>query len=95
VSGADDPIQGLRAELATLDERLVQAVNRRLELVFELQRVKAQHGLPFVDPERERWLHEHLGRTNRGPLSREGLQELVTEVLALTKREVGRASGSG
>ena len=95
MNGADDPLRALRAELAALDERLVLAVNRRLELVFELQRVKAEHGLPFVDPERERWLQEHLERANSGPLSREGLQELVTEVLALTKREVGRASGSG
>ena len=90
----DDPIDVLRAELADLDVRLVEAVNRRLELVVELKRVKGARGLGFLDPAREEWLREHLARANRGPLSREGLDELVTEVLALTKREVERGPSS-
>ena len=88
----DDPIRVLRAELAALDERLVEAFNRRLELVLELRRVKEERGLDFLDPAREKWLRAHLAGANRGPLSREGLHELVTELLDLTKREVGRAS---
>lgn len=86
----DDPIHALRAELAELDERLVEAVNRRLELVLELRRVKESRGLDFLDPAREEWLRAHLAGANRGPLSRQGLHELVTELLDLTKREVGR-----
>jgi chorismate mutase len=91
VSADDDPIRALRAELAELDERLVESVNRRLELVLELKRVKEEHGLDFLDPAREEWLRSHLEAANRGPLSREGLHELVTELLDLTKREVGGA----
>ena len=34
---------------------------------------------------------QYLARANRGPLSAEGLRELFTEVLDLTKREVARA----
>ena len=87
---SDDPLRALRAELAAVDEQLVEAFNRRLELVAELKRVKERLGLDFLDPGREQWLREHLEETNRGPLSREGLRELVTELLDLTKREVGR-----
>ena len=90
MSAADDPIRALRAELTALDERLVEAVNRRLELVLELKRVKEEHGIGFLDPAREEWLRAHLEAANGGPLSREGLHELVTELLDLTKREVGR-----
>ena len=86
----DDPIRALRAELAALDERLVEGVNRRLELVAELKRVKEERGFDFLDPAREQWLRAHLEEANRGPLSREGLHELVTELLDLTKRELGR-----
>ena len=56
----------------------MEAFNRRLELVAELKRVKEEHGLGFLDPAREEWLRAHLEETNRGPLSREGLNELVT-----------------
>jgi chorismate mutase len=86
----DDLISNLREELTALDERLVEAFNRRLELVAELKRVKETRGLGFLDPAREEWLRTHLEKTNRGPLSREGLNELVTMLLDLTKREVGR-----
>ena len=86
----DDAIRALREELTALDERLMEAFNRRLELVAELKRVKETHGLGFLDPAREKWLRAHLEETNRGPLSREGLNELVTALLDLTKREVGR-----
>jgi chorismate mutase len=86
----DDAIRALRDELTGLDERLVEAFNRRLELVAELKRVKETHGLGFLDPAREEWLRAHLEEANRGPLSREGLNELVTVLLDLTKREVGR-----
>lgn len=86
-----DPIRSLREELTALDERLVETVNRRLELVLELRREKEAHGLGFLDPAREEWLRSHLEAVNRGPLSVVGLQELVAEVLALTKREVERS----
>ncbi len=42
----------------------------------------------FVDPEREEWMLRYLTRANTGPLSDEGLRELFTTVLDLTKREV-------
>ena len=36
----------------------------------------------------------YLLRANRGPLSTDGLRELFTEILDLTKREVARAEES-
>lgn len=87
-----DPITALRERIVAEDERIVAAFNRRLELVAELWRVKEELGAESLDPGRERWLREHLAGTNGGPLSPEGLDELVTRMLDLTKREVGEAS---
>ena len=72
----------------------MEAINTRLTLVARLKRYKEERGLEFVDLEREEWMLNYLLRANRGPLSAEGLRELFTEILDLTKREVGRASGS-
>jgi chorismate mutase len=85
---SDATVRRLREEISGLDRTIVDAVNTRLELVAELKRYKASRGLPFVDAERERQLLEELVSANRGPLSSEGLQHLVSELLALTKREV-------
>jgi chorismate mutase len=88
---ASDPtVRRLREEISELDRAIVEAVNSRLELVAELKRHKAARGIPFVDPERERQLLDELAAANRGPLSAEGLHELVTGLLDLTKREVSR-----
>ena len=88
---ADDPrIAQLREQLTANDVEIVEALNVRLELVAQLKRVKEEIGANFLDPAREEWLLQHLASTNRGPLSEDGLREIYTELLALTKRELGR-----
>jgi chorismate mutase len=66
-------------------------MNARLRLVTRLKHYKESRGLEFVDLQREEWMLNYLLRANRGPLSADGLRELFTEVLDLTKREVARA----
>jgi chorismate mutase len=66
-------------------------MNARLRLVARLKRYKESRGLEFVDLQREEWMLNYLLRANRGPLSADGLRELFTEVLDLTKREVARS----
>ena len=87
----DDPfIKQLRDQISDVDRSLVDAMNKRLQLVARLKAYKESRGIGFVDPEREQWMLQYLQRANRGPLSREGLEELFREVLDLSKREVQR-----
>ena len=85
-----DPLAELRARIGENDRAIVEAVNERLRLVAELWRIKATHGADRFDPDRERRLRAELAAANAGPLSAEGLDALVTELLALTKRELDR-----
>jgi chorismate mutase len=66
----------------------VEAINVRLRLVRQLKNYKESRGLDFVDPEREEWMLRDVTRANRGPLSPQGLEEVYTAILDLTKREV-------
>ena len=93
--GADDPlIRQLREQLSDNDVKIVEALNARLKLVARLKRVKEERGIEFLDPAREEWMLQYLTRANRGPLSADGLREIYTELLDLTKREVAREEGS-
>ena len=57
----DDPvIRELRDEISANDHAIVAALNRRIDLVGRLRRHKEAHGIAFVDPERERRMHEDL-----------------------------------
>jgi chorismate mutase / prephenate dehydratase len=84
-----DPVmKQLREQISDVDRSLIEAINRRLKLVAQLKRYKDDHGIAFVDPEREEWMFAYQSRANRGPLSDEGLRAFYAELLALTKREV-------
>ena len=90
MSEPDPLIRQLREQISDNDRAIVEAMNARLKLVARLKSYKESRGMSFVDPEREEWMLSYLTRANRGPLSAEGLQEIFSEVLDLTKREVGR-----
>ena len=84
----DAALGDLRELLAANDLALVDLVNRRLDLVEKIKHRKSELGVTFVDPEREAWLLDYLRGANTGRLSDEGLRELLTTVLDLTKREL-------
>lgn len=90
-AGADPVIRQLRERISDNDRAIVDAINRRLDLVARLKAYKASRGYAFVDPEREDWMLSYLARANRGPLSSEGLREIYRALLDLTKREVAEA----
>ena len=82
-------LEELRRRIASNDRAIVELVNERLRLVTALWDWKAIHGAERLDPDRERRLREQLAGSNAGPLTEEeGLEQLVTELLALTKREL-------
>ena len=88
-----DALARLRARIGENDRAIVEAVNERLRLVAELWELKDAQVASRVDPELEARLREALVAANDGPLSPEGLDRLVTELLSLTKRELGEEGG--
>ncbi|MEW6583645.1 MAG: chorismate mutase [Actinomycetota bacterium] len=90
----DAVVRQMRDAVIDNDLKLLQAVNKRLELVARLRAFKERSGVAFVDPSREEWMHRYLQGANRGPLSADGLREIYEHVLELTKRETARRDGA-
>jgi chorismate mutase len=84
----DAVVSSLREEISAIDRELIALVNRRIATVASLKRHKDEHGIAFVDPEREERMVAERVRENEGPLSEPGLRAFYAELLALTKREV-------
>jgi chorismate mutase len=89
-STVDPVVASFRDEITALDVRLVSTINARIKAVKALADYKEQHGVAFLDPDREAWLVAYLKRVNAGPISDAGLDELLTFILALVKDEVAR-----
>ena len=78
----------MREQVSDNDRALIEAINARLRLVAKLKSYKESRGFDFVDPDREEWMLRDVSRSNRGPLSQKGLEEIYTAILDLSKREV-------
>jgi chorismate mutase len=85
---ADRVTEGIRADITAEDERILRAINTRIELVARLKAHKEETGAAFLDPGREQRLLAHLVEVNTGPLSDAGVEELFRAILDLVKREV-------
>jgi chorismate mutase len=86
---SDPVLDQLRQQISEIDRSIIEAFNRRLEVVAQIKRHKDEHGIAFVDINREAEMLAHQSSENRGPLTEEGLRALYAELLALTKRELG------
>jgi chorismate mutase len=86
----DPTLSDLRGQVSRIDEAILDAVNDRLELVARIKAYKESRGIGFLDPGREEEMLRELTRANRGPLSEEGVRELLQAILDLSKREVAR-----
>ena len=78
----------MREQVSDNDRALIEAINARLRLVAKLKSYKESRGFDFVDPDREEWMLRDVARSNRGPLSQDGLEQIYTAILDLSKREV-------
>ena len=80
-------LRELRREIAEIDRALLEALNRRLELVTRVREHKQEAGTRFVDAEREAELLGELAALNRGPLSDRAVRSLFAAVLDVMKQE--------
>jgi prephenate dehydrogenase len=81
-------LDALRNEISALDGRLLELLNRRLELVEAVRDYKDAAGDRWIDPEREAELLETLVAANTGPLSERGVRSIFSAVLDVLKQEV-------
>ena len=81
-------LDALRTEISDLDRRLLELLNRRLELVAAVRDHKDEAGERWIDPEREAELLQALVGANHGPLSERAVRSIFSAVLDVLKEEV-------
>ncbi len=87
----DDPVvKQYRDQISDNDLKIVDLINKRLKLVDQLWRYKAEHGIEMYNAEREQWMVTFLTRANKGPLSQEALAEVYRTIVETTKKEAER-----
>jgi prephenate dehydrogenase len=82
-----EDLSGLRDQIAALDREVLEAFNRRLELVRRVRAHKQETGAPLIDAAREAELLDELVRANDGPLGEGAVRSLFSAVLDVMKQE--------
>ena len=86
-ANTDPVVRNYREKISDNDLKIVEALNKRVQLVKSLKDYKETNGLSFYDAAQEDWVITYLCRANRGPLSNEGLREIFGLILQSVKRE--------
>ena len=89
--GRDPVITELREQISSTDRAIVELVNKRVDLVARIKRYKESRGMDFLDPDREQRMVADLQRANGGPLSADGVERLLRDILDLVKDELAAA----
>jgi chorismate mutase len=88
----DPVIRQYREQISDNDLKILEALNKRVQLVKTLKDYKESHGYSFYDAAQEDWVITYLCRANRGPLSNETIRELFGLILQSVKREAAALS---
>lgn len=71
-----------RKHIDALDEKIIRLLNRRVDIVQQVGRVKRRVGDAVYVPERETTVLRHVRRANNGPLSNRALMAIYREVMS-------------
>lgn len=75
-------LEELRREIDGLDDRILEILNRRAELVMRVGSLKSRENRDFHVPSREREIYERLAAMNKGPFPTEAVRSVFREIIS-------------
>ena len=70
-----------RARIDTVDQVLVDLLNKRMQYALEIGKIKRVHGQQVRDIEREKAIMEGLKAYNKGPLGDEAIVDIFARIM--------------
>ncbi|MFC1857497.1 chorismate mutase [Thermodesulfobacteriota bacterium] len=78
-------ISELRESIDEIDTQILDLINRRLQVVMQIGKIKSQKGVPIIDNGRENLLIRRLLSLNEGPIDREALRRIFNEIIGVCR----------
>ena len=75
----------LRESIDEIDAQILDLINRRLQVVMEIGKIKSQNGVPIIDNGRENLLIKRLLSLNSGPIDKEALRRIFNEIIGVCR----------
>ncbi len=81
-----------RAAIDVVDRQLLQLLNMRAKLAYELAKVKLETGMEIIDPEREEQVLAQVCKNNSGPLDQDAIRRIYRSIIEEARRIQGAAA---
>ena len=78
-------LEELRKGIDQIDDELLKMLNKRMQFVQEVGKLKQNDGSSIYRPEREREILERLNRQNDGALTPEAIEAIFMEIFAVSR----------
>lgn len=91
-------IEEIRKKIDSIDIQLVDLLNQRAELAFQIKKIKLANNMPILDAEREDKIHKMIKSRSNGLLNEEELERiysLILEVMRGIEIDSQRTEGRG
>lgn len=75
-------IEQLRSSIDSIDDRIVELLNERAQVVLSVGRLKSGSNMEFHVPGRERQIYERLLSSNQGPFPNDALRSIYREIIS-------------
>jgi chorismate mutase-like protein len=82
----DPELESLRSQIDQVDERILELLGQRVELVLRVGELKRTTGAAVYDPERERLVLEGLMRRAAPPLDAETVRRIFERLIDESRR---------
>ncbi len=75
-----DDVQSIRVKIDEIDEKILNLLNERSEVVLDMAEVKRNKNIDFYSPEREKEILDRLSGKNTGYFPNEALRNIFKEI---------------
>jgi chorismate mutase-like protein len=79
-------LEALRTAIDEIDQRLLELLAERVQVVMAVGEYKRKHGLPIYDPERERSILDRLAGAAPRPLDGETVRRVFERLIDESRR---------
>lgn len=80
-----DDLNNLRAQINSLDDQLLELLNKRMDVVREVGKLKKLNGAVIYRPEREKHILDRLKQANKGLLTEHAIEAIFLEIFAVSR----------
>ena len=80
---SNEHLNEIRQEIDSIDEKLVELLDRRMDLALEVGNIKKEQGLPIFNPKREEEVLNKVGSKSKYP---ETIERVFVNIMDESKK---------